>query len=1095
MQNFHQVKIQPPILSSHILHRASLIQTLQESLANDLSAYKLLLLCAPAGYGKTTLLADFAKQTDMPCCWYFLDPSDNDFCIFVQTLLSSIRHHFPHLKLDLDAQLMHSLSTCSGEEPDSPALKRFVDSLIAAIEADISQRFAIFLCNYHEVHENQLIQNFLNQLLRSLPRHCILVIESRAVPILKLTSLMVRGHLLGIGGSKLRFTTEEIRELSGLQKGRVFSGEEATYLANAFEGWIVGIVLCTHLGNTQMLSSALLEGAVQSTSVLSKSHELLLSYLMDEVFKDEPEAYKFLKEVSPLLQVTPEICNRLLEITDGEDRLKALEQRGLFVTRLSDEPQLTYACHPVLREILYAEARCQNMQRITTLHLRLIDIFYEQGDYHQAIAHAMTIQAEEQAATIIRHISKHFLQQGYTELLANWIDALQPETLEGHPQLLLTRANIHLQRYEYAQAHAPLEKALKFLELQPVSIEPALLAEILIAKSSVLFRMGHYPEVQQLCVQALEQLPIDEKELRALAYQRLGTCACILGDLQTGIAQLHQAIQLRGSHAGGNLLADIHSSLANAYSLLGNIALSEHHRQRAITICEQIADTRGKINNMIWKTILQRNKGLLTEAESMFQEIISMARQEHFLSGQAYALFSLGETYLDQNRFEEALLMTEDALALARKIDDNYLTNQCLCSLALEYLFMGDFTSVSLFLDRVIVKSSSTTAYEYALREQTRGTVLLWQGHYQEAYSYLKAVEQPLNNAGFTRLSIQTLLRLAVCQVSLGHMQEAQQIMERAVTFSQRCHCEQQALIELRRFPQFWTVVQTMPERACLPLWRTQPYESIESREQVPVLTGELSTVADTNPHLKIRAFGEPEVILHGETVTRWRMARSIELFFFLLNYKRPLRKEQILTALCEEVDENTDQTLRSAIHYLRKIIGAPCVVYEAGLYTFDLTTLYGESIEYDVDIFRQNYATAQNFLKEENSVLARNHFQIAVDGYRGDYVHSFYSRWCSIPRDELRQNYVDARRELASLAAEDGQFEESVLHWQHILTIDNCLEEAHYNLMRCYLRLGRRGLALRQYQRCLEMLQDELGVSPGPSLQRFYQKLTAGTV
>ncbi len=1108
MRNPYLSKIQPPSIPPYVLHRAPLVETLHDSLVNASAAYKLLLLCAPAGYGKTTLLADFANHTDMPCCWYFLDGLDNDVCAFAQTLLASIRYRFPHLKPDLDEQLVESLSTLTSVNASSNALKTFVDHLIAAIETDISERFAIFLCNYQEVNDNQLIQDVVNQFVRYLPRHCVLVIESRAIPILKLTSLMAQGQLLGIGSGRLGFTTEEIRALSRLYRTEPFSEEEAAYLASTFEGWIVGVLLSTRLGNPQALSFVLSETGTQQVSVLGKDREILLSYLVDEVFKNEPEAYLFLKEVSLLQQVTPELCNRLLDITDGEARLKDLEQRGLFVTRRGDESQRTYACPPALREVLYAEACRQNAERMTTLHRRAIAIFDAEKDFYQAIAHALAIHADDQASVIILTISKQLLQQGYAETLANWLDALKPETLERHPQLLLTRANIHLQRYEYAQAHVLLERAHSLFQQQSLPMEqdlaPTLLAEILIAKSSALFRLGNYAEVQQLCLQALEQLPLDEKELCALAYQRLGICACLLGDPQTGIAQLHRALQLRGGHAGKSQLADIHSSLANVYSMQGNFALAEHHRQRAIVLCEQTGDVRGRINNMVWQAILQRDKGLYADAERMFREIIAMAQNEGYTSGQAYATFSLGETYLDQDRFEEALLMTEDALALARKIDDNYLINQALCSLALEYLFMGDVASVSLFLDHVTVKTPSTAGYEAALREQTRGTVLLWQGNYQEAYRCLKAVEQPLRDAGFTRLGIQTIIRIAVCQSALGYARDAEQTMERAVALVQRCHYEHLALIELRRFPTFWKGVQTMSERSCLSVWRThQPQTVVNSSEpvaeQVPMSTPQLSVVTsatgESEPLLKIQAFGEPNVVLRGELITHWRMARSIELCFFLMDYKRPIRKEQILTALWEEVDENTDQTLRSAIHYLRKAIGASCIVYEAGMYTFNLAALYGDRIEYDVDLFLQNYVHGHSALKEERIPQARSHFQSMVDLYRGDYVQSFYGRWCTARRDELRQYYLDARRELGRIAWDSEQFEESALHWQHMLTIDNCFEEAHYYLMRCYLRMGKRGLALRQYQRCLETLQAELGVSPGPSIQRVYQKLTTGTL
>ena len=112
------------------------------------------------------------------------------------------------------------------------------------------------------------------------------------------------------------------------------------------------------------------------------------------------------------------------------------------------------------------------------------------------------------------------------------------------------------------------------------------------------------------------------------------------------------------------------------------------------------------------------------------------------------------------------------------------------------------------------------------------------------------------------------------------------------------------------------------------------------------------------------------------------------------------------------------------------------------------------------------------------------------IELYRGDYVQPFYSDWCTFRRDELRRMYLDARCLLAQIAWRQERFDECALHWQHTLMVDDCLEEAHYGLMRCYLRQGKRGLALRQYQRCRDTLQRELDISPGSAVQNLYQRL-----
>jgi LuxR family maltose regulon positive regulatory protein len=244
---------------------------------------------------------------------------------------------------------------------------------------------------------------------------------------------------------------------------------------------------------------------------------------------------------------------------------------------------------------------------------------------------------------------------------------------------------------------------------------------------------------------------------------------------------------------------------------------------------------------------------------------------------------------------------------------------------------------------------------------------------------------------------------------------------------------------------------------------------------------------------LRVLALGEPVVYINDTPITRWRMARAMELFFFLLDYGRPVHKEQIIATLWPEPDDQIDQTLRSTVYYLRQALGKPCVVYRAGTYALDLATSYPGQVWYDVAIFQERYAAAKKALAASNDTTARAAFMDMINLYRGDYVQSFYSDWGTTRREELRRAYMDARRHLALIAWHHEQIDECITQWQHLLAIDNCLEEAHYGLMRCYLRQGKRSLALRQYQRCATLLHDELAVTPGPAIQQLYRYLIGG--
>src|SRR5579884_2546403 len=191
-------KILAPTLPPVFLHRERLSQILGGALALNMDAgapapYRLVLLCAPAGYGKTTLLVDTIRHLSLPCCWYTLDRSDQQCSTFLTTLLASIRKAFPHVDPRLDTELENN------NIQDEISFKRVMDVLIDALETTATERWILVLCNYQEVSDSPLVKKVMNQLLKRLPPQCLLVIESRALPDLELASLIVYHQVFGLG--------------------------------------------------------------------------------------------------------------------------------------------------------------------------------------------------------------------------------------------------------------------------------------------------------------------------------------------------------------------------------------------------------------------------------------------------------------------------------------------------------------------------------------------------------------------------------------------------------------------------------------------------------------------------------------------------------------------------------------------------------------------------------------------------------------------------------------------------------------------------------------------------------------------------------
>ncbi len=1110
MQNTYQLrKFTGPALPHAFIHRKILVARLQEAIARELRddgtqvSYKLVLLCAPAGYGKTTLLADFAHSTSIACCWYFLDSTDVYFTVFLHNLLASVRHVFPSFGSSLDG-LFTNLFT-KGTSSNKYIYQSAMDALCSAFSTEINEHFALCLCNYEEINESETLNQLFTYLLKVLPPHVTLVIESRVMPDISFVPLFVREEMYGFDRNSLRFSAQDISDLARLHGLTTFTEAQAEQLATTFDGWITGILLGTRLGdlhfyspNQDMHFGDLDIASSHKRPVSTQKRKNLFTYIVSEVFQSDMDAYTFLQAASLLQEMEPAMCNALLGITDAAEYLDRLEHNGLFITSYGHDTELIYCCHPVIRDILYEELRQQDPERFAALHHKAAELWYACGNYDQAMQHAIEAGADDLAVQVIFDAYKQLLQQGHLDTLTDWLERLPAVIRENNLRLLMIQATLFLSRGLHTTALPLLDKAsvLANAEANDDSQEKIQIiqVEIDILRSKVLFQAGDYSGAQKLCQQALLQLPNDEIELRAAAEMRLGICANMQGDFLSGLTYLQQALHIWNAQLPMNQAADIHGALANTYDLIGNFDLAEYHLTRALDYCDQSHDEQSKVDNLIRKGLLHLHRGTYAEAETTLLQALTLARTSlHDQRGEAYALANLGSLYMEQAMYPQALAFCEDGLTLAYNCGNRSLINITLSNIATTLLLMGDTTGALLFAEKIDVHTTDEKvfSYEQVWRELTYGMIFLYQGRYEEAYMCLSSIEEEPTINSLKRVQLQARLRLAACQLARNRQTEAIQLLAGSIgLFASNDSYKQLAHVELKWQPALLLAVKSLPQLSRLREVIGLVTDTQQETKQLQT-TSSLSTEPTLLPKLTIQAFGEPVVLIDHQPIKHWRMARAMELFFFLLNANNPLGKEHILTELWPEFDDQINQTFHSTLHHLRKLLGESSIVFQAGSYSLNLATCYGENIWYDVKEFQMRQVEAKRALAHGDDLAAKKALLRMVELYQGDYGRPFYSDWCTARRDELRTAYLEAQGQLAQIAWQNKAYNECIHYSRQLLNVDNCQEEAHYNIMLCYVHQSRRSDALRQYQFCKETLQQELGLQPGSAIEELYQSLT----
>src|SRR5215469_5505812 len=855
-------KVTCPNLPLKMLPRPALLRRLEEAIVGSSersSACKLVLLQAPAGYGKTTLLAEFAHTTTLPCCWVVLDRSDTDPVIFLETLLMSIQERFPTSGTVLNPLL----SEARAVDTSQPAEGRFdavVDAVAEAIASQITEHFALILCNYHEIDACQPLHRLMNRLLR-LPSSCVLVIESRSLPPLDFAPLLARRKMAVLSRDLLRLRTQEIQELARLQADAQFSDAEAEHLAVSFDGWLVGLLLGTRLGDVRFLRRKIPQGDPHpeaSSAKLLEGHHLF-AYVVHEVFERYPDEYAFLKEACVLEEMTPALCAALLSlpVSVASARLGSLEQYGLFVS--SQDAQAISTCHPALRDLLVEDLRVGAPDRFSQLHRRAAELLGAEGNYEQAVTHALSAGVQDLAADLIVRACEPLTAQGHLETLARWMDAV-PEPIKARsPAVLLNEARVCALRGDSARALARSSAAQEALTRTGSEDQVLVQADIAIVSGVALCLQGRYQEAQALCQQVLTLLPEGEVKRRGETEDCLGRCFMHLGEYPTALIHFQQALHLYSQNATVLGAANMHMSLNMVYRLLGQMALAEHHCTRALAGYEQLHNRRGLANAYLGLASIRQAQGLLSEAEALFSESRTLSREPILLiDRQAYALADLGELCVDQGHYDRALSLAEEALSLTP--GDALVCNTAWSTLARSYLLLGNVETARLMLSRMILPEArgKTMGKYHAEHDLIEGLILLKEQRPAEAQALLMQTEMALKTTGMKLQQIHAALLIAACHLEQHQIPEMVRRLEEVGTIVSTYECYKQRVpIELRHLPALSLAIKMLPEaahvRALLPLEIQKTVQNdVVAFSALPTSIPAHAVAADKPPYLRI---------------------------------------------------------------------------------------------------------------------------------------------------------------------------------------------------------------------------------------------------
>lgn len=455
-QTILATKLYVPRPRAGFVRRERLLRRLEAGLAPQErpDGHKLALIAAPAGYGKTTLLAEWIAQTRLPVAWLSVDEGDNDPGRFL-TYLTAALETLPGFALSLSA------------DGPSPSGEAHVTSLLNRA-SQLPEPAALVLDDLHRV-EASAVYEVIVELIEHLPPTLRLIVGTRADPPLPIARLRAAGQLTEIRQADLRFTDEEAASFLRDTMDLSLNQDQVTALAKRTEGWAAGL---------QMAAASLLrrDDVDSLIRTFAGSHRYVMDYLVDEVLQEQPpEVRGFLLRTSVLQRLSAPLCSAVL----GEDGpgnapsiLAYLDGANLFITPL-DESRVWYRYHGLFADLLQRQLRDTAPESIAGLHSRASCWHEEQGLLSDSIEHSLAAGTFEHAASLIERAADPLMVRSEFVTLRTWLRRLPEAVLQEHPTLHAYQAWLLLLAGKpWRTVEACLSAPLSSTEAQPGETRP-----------------------------------------------------------------------------------------------------------------------------------------------------------------------------------------------------------------------------------------------------------------------------------------------------------------------------------------------------------------------------------------------------------------------------------------------------------------------------------------------------------------------------------------------------------------------------------------------------------------------------------------------
>ncbi|MEO0127745.1 MAG: BTAD domain-containing putative transcriptional regulator [candidate division WOR-3 bacterium] len=1056
MQNLVlQTKLQPPQLKGKILRRERLINLLKDNLDK-----KIILICADAGYGKTTLLSQLITEENLPCIFYRMDKNDSDIAVFMSHLIFGLKQ----IQKDLGVRCEDVLSQ-NGKLADK--YEFMFGTLINELAEKKVQELFIILDDYHNIFEDSKIHKALDYFIENSPDNVHTIIASRSLPPLpSLSRWKAKQNLFEVSRQELKFTEDEMRRLIKKTYNFTLTTDELKILAERTEGWITGIQLilqCADKNNKGAIKEKLFN--------VMQQEESLFDYFTNELMSREPLTIQdFLKKIAILEVITPEICDVVMETQNSEKILKEIQKRNIFLSAIGLNQ---YRYHPLFQHFLLNKLETEHKK---SLYIKTGDYFQQKNLYEHAIDYYLRGENYERAGELISTYGEKLIEQAKFFMLSKWLSYIPSYIHNRYPLLYWLQSILYHNDGKFDEALNVLQQAEELLREQKDNLG---LSQVLYEQGVVQWRCNRYKKALVALKKALKTCPDYEIRLKERIYNLIGLTVWDFLGVNQAKNYLLKAKNLIRS------LPDLHEHL----TVEANLAMTDYELGNAAkafnafrTLIEKIGQHYSYGRGVLFLNSIRiaLDYGEINWAEKTLCDGYSLCKDYSDPHSLAALNLASGLICIEKQQWDKAEIYLNEALQKYLKLGLNRYIGFTYLSFATLKCYQNDLKKAAHYIAQAHNFTSESDGILFVLLLLEESWQAICAGAYKKAERiaircYKLARKINSKSALFEVCLIRSVIMNATGKTKKGLQLLNQNILMMALKYGYKGIL----MRALRRSPYLLELAQLLLEHGNL-------------KSSVADFLSEIITkpsrTSSIGEGIKLFIFGKPRIFKGGYelSIKDLVVEKAAKLFvFFALNPNKRFSREELIEIFWPEQNPvKGGKNLRTALYYLRKAVGEVVIYRNKGYQLNENFTLWVDIFEFN-SIFEKIPKTRTN--KEKESLLNK-----LRNFYGGAICEGWYDSWLDDMRRYYEERYLNILILLAEIYVKTNRIDKYVETYEEIIKVDPFNEEHYRNLMVGYSRLGRIQNIKMNYEKLKKLLADELNKEPEIETQNLFKKLTS---